>query len=170
MRFYTADFHLGMTDILRFECRGIEFGGIFADINAMNSALLGSCLTKASATDTIIHAGDLYSFKQDRGNKGLLEKPNEVIERIPATFINVRGNHDLHNKVKSLCESMRISMGSRFPDVSISHYPSYDRHAKNCFVQGDIHLCGHVHSQWKHCLDLDNSVLNINVGVDVWNY
>lgn len=25
-------------------------------------------------------------------------------------------------------------------------------------------------NKWKHCLDLDNSVLNINCGVDVWNY
>ena len=31
-------------------------------------------------------------------------------------------------------------------------------------------LCGHVHSKWKHCLDVTSNVLNINVGVDVWKY
>jgi hypothetical protein len=27
-----------------------------------------------------------------------------------------------------------------------------------------------VHGKWKHCLDLDHNILNVNVGVDVWNY
>ena len=168
-RFWTADFHLGMTDCLRFDKRGIAYGGLFKNIDDMNNALLKSCMT-ANEDDIIIHVGDLASFKTDRGSKGLQVKPSKLLECIPASFINIRGNHDLNNKVKSLCDSMRVHLGRRFPDVSVSHYPSYDKRAEGHFNKGDIHICGHVHGKWKHCLDVDNSVLNINVGVDANGY
>lgn len=84
--------------------------------------------------------------------------------------MNLKGNHDISNRVKSLAISMRTALGKRYPNVSVSHYPSYDVHAKGHWLNGDIHLCGHVHSKWKHCLDLTGNVLNINVGVDVWGY
>lgn len=84
-------------------------------------------------------------------------------------FINLKGNHDVNNKVKSIGNVLRTKIGKHL-EVSISHYPSYDRHAEGTFKEGDIHICGHVHGKWKHCLDMTNKVLNINVGVDVWNY
>lgn len=65
---------------------------------------------------------------------------------------------------------MQIHFGSKFPAVFVCHFPSYDRRANGKFLDGSIMLCGHVHNAWKHCLDLDHSVLNINVGVDAWNY
>lgn len=164
VRFFTSDFHFGMTDILRFE------GRPFSSIEKMNEAYLRSCNSRAKEDDTIIHLGDLASYKQDRGNVGLMQKPSELVKKLNATFVNVRGNHDLSNKVKSLCESLRLSLGKMYPDVSASHFPSYDSRAKDHFINGDIHLCGHVHREWKHCLDLTHQVLNINVGVDVWNH
>lgn len=27
-----------------------------------------------------------------------------------------------------------------------------------------------MHKRWKHCLDLTHKCLNINVGIDAWNY
>lgn len=168
-RFWTADFHLGMTDCLRFDKRGLAYGGQFENTDQMNKKFISMCM-QAASDDMIVHVGDLASFKSDRGSKGLDIKPIELLKNIPATFINIRGNHDLNNKVKSLCDSMRIHLGRRFPDVSVSHYPSYDEHAKGHFRKGDIHICGHVHGKWKHCLDVDNQVLNINVGVDVNGY
>lgn len=71
--------------------------------------------------------------------------------------------------MKSIATSLRTSLGPH-KNVSISHYPSYDAKAKGQFLPGDIHICGHVHSAWKHCLDMKHKVLNINVGVDAWNY
>jgi calcineurin-like phosphoesterase family protein len=65
---------------------------------------------------------------------------------------------------------MRIHLGKRFPCVSVSHYPSTDSHSFGQWLPGDIHICGHVHKKWKHFLDVKNKVLNINVGVDVWNF
>lgn len=172
-RWFTADFHLGMKDILKLEHRP------FASIDDMDRALLEECCTRAEVAvetlpngqkcivdkDIIIHAGDLATFGED----GLAASPQRLVAQIPATFINLRGNHDINNKVKSLAVSMRTKIGPH-KHVSISHYPSYDSKAKGHFLPGDIHLCGHVHSAWKHCLDTKRRVLNINIGVDVWDY
>ena len=135
----------------------------------MDEFFMNQCNSLAK-DDVLVHVGDLYSFKNDRNNVGGLKLPNEIINNMKATFINIRGNHDLNNKVKSLCESMRTRLGKSILNVSVSHYPSYDKRAVGNFLKYDIHLCGHVHRKWKHCLDVDNHVLNINVGVDVWNY
>ena len=150
-----------MTDILRFESRP------FKSIDAMNAAIKRSCEQRAKAGDTIIHVGDLYSFGSDRGNSGMKMKPADFLSGIHATFVNLRGNHDLTNRVKSLGDSMRISLGRRYPTVSVCHYPSYDPRCKGHFLDGDIHICGHVHRKWRHCLDLTHKVLNVNVGLDV---
>lgn len=162
-RYWTADFHLSMTDIIRFEERP------FQDIQQMDDFFIQQC-KKLQKDDVIVHVGDLYSFKNDRNFAGGQKKPIDLLDGIAATFINIRGNHDLNNKVKSLCESMRVRLGKSILNVSVSHYPSYDKRAIGNFLKYDIHLCGHVHRKWRHCLDVDNHVLNINVGVDVWNY
>ena len=86
-RFWTADFHLGMSDVLRFENRP------FKSIDEMNDALIQECKRRVTVytdmspdggemvvdKDTIVHVGDLASFKSDRGNKGLEFKPARYI-------------------------------------------------------------------------------------------
>lgn len=119
-RWFTADFHLGMSSILEYEERP------FKTIDDMNNTYIDKCCN-VSRDDIIIHVGDLACFKQDRNSKGLDCKPEFMLKDVKAQFINVRGNHDLNNKVKSLCESMRIHLSKKFPDVSVSHYPTYDR-------------------------------------------
>lgn len=167
-RFFTADFHLGFSALLDIE------KWPFKSIEAHDRALVRSCAERAKPEDTIIHVGDLASVGVDRhgglDSKGLDVKPAEVLAGVKATFVNVRGNHDATNHVKSLCDSMRTSFGKRYPAVSISHYPSYDRRARGQYFDGDVHVCGHVHRQWKYCLDLDHSVLNVNVGCMMWNF
>ena len=167
-RFFSADFHLGFSALLDIEKRP------FNTVDEMNDALVGSCVRLTREDDIIIHLGDLASFGSDNHlgtkSKGLSVKPYELLKGIRATFLNVRGNHDLRNRVKSACDSMQLHLGKRYPNVTAGHYPSYDVRARDYVKRGWINLCGHVHSKWKHCLDLDRSVLNVNVGVDVWEY
>ena len=167
-RFFTSDFHLGFTALLDIE------KWPFKSIEKHDQALIRSCRDRAKPEDVIIHVGDLASVGIDRhdglNSKGLDVKPSEMLSDIKATFVNIRGNHDSSNKVKSLCDCMRTRLGKRYPNVSISHYPSYDHRAVNQFIDGDIHICGHVHNKWKYCLDLDHSVLNINVGCMAWRF
>ena len=177
-KFLTSDWHCGMTDILRFEARP------FKSIDKMDAAFIRSCNQRAKVyyktdaagnkivvdRDIVIHVGDLASFSQDRGNKGLDVKPQELVSQIGATFINLRGNHDLNNKVKSVGSSMTISLGKKHPHVFVCHFPSYDTRCDPIPRGIYLQLCGHVHRKWKHCLDVTNGILNINVGVDVWGY
>lgn len=163
-KWFTADFHLGMTDSLRFDKLP------FKTIEQHDKALLRSCKERAKPEDVIYHLGDLASVKADRGHKGLDVKPNEIIKDIPATFLNIRGNHDLNNHVASICDSMHMFLSKRYPSVSLSHYPTYDPRIDPSCLSAPIHLCGHIHRAWRHCLDLDNKILNINMGCMVWNF
>jgi calcineurin-like phosphoesterase family protein len=131
----------------------------------MNRAIIGRANMQASADDVIVHVGDLACFSS------LAEvKPAELLKQVKATVVNIHGNHDTTNRVKSLCSSMRTQLGKKYTAVSVSHYPTYDRRAEGQFLEGDIHICGHVHERWQHCLDLEHKCLNINVGVDAWQF
>ena len=163
-RFFTADFHLGMSECIRFEKRP------FKNVQEMNSRLVHTCMERTTENDIIYHIGDLASWKSDRGNLGLDVKPMEIVKTIPAQFLNIRGNHDLNNKVTSVCEAMHVHLSRRYPDVVCCHYPSFTDHALKYVQPNGIWICGHVHRSWRHCLDLTNNILNVNVGVDAWNY
>lgn len=163
-KFFTSDFHFGMSAMLSIE------NWPFKSIDKHDMALLRSCKERAKQEDVIYHLGDLCSYGLDRGNKGLDIKPYELIKDISATFINIRGNHDLNNKVKSVCDSMHMFLSKRYPSVSLSHYPTYDRRIDPSCLTAPIHLHGHVHQQFRHCLDLDHRILNINVGCMMWGF
>ena len=168
-RLWTADWHLGSTILLDKKVMG-DAARPFKDVDAMKAAFLKSAAEKVGDDDILVHVGDFASYGIDRGYQGLKEKPAEIIAKLPGKFINLRGNHDINNGVFCLGNSLNLSLGKRYPYVSASHYPSYDKRATGTFADGTVHLCGHVHKKWKHCLDLTHSVLNINVGVDVWGY
>lgn len=168
-RLWTADWHLGSTILLDKKVMG-DAVRPFKDVDAMKAAFLKSAAEKVRDDDILVHVGDFASYGIDRGYQGLKEKPAEIIAKLPGKFINLRGNHDINNGVFCLGNSLNLSLGKRYPYVSASHYPSYDKRAAGTFADGTVHLCGHVHKKWKHCLDLTHSVLNINVGVDAWDY
>lgn len=146
----------------------------FKTIEKHDAALLRSCQQRAKPDDIIIHVGDLASYGKDRhadlNSNGLIVNPMHLIKDIPAIFINIKGNHDNSNRVKSTADSLQIHLGKRYPNVTVGHYPSYDTRSKFYIKNGWINICGHVHSKWKYCLDLDKQVLNINVGCMVWRY
>lgn len=135
----------------------------------MNKVLVSACNYFAGKDDIVVHVGDFLIYGKDRDTITPKISQSEFISQINATFVNIEGNHDDHNKVKSIGSYLRTELGP-FSDVSVSHFPSYDEQAKGQFREGDIHICGHVHGLWKHYIDLKNNVLNINVGVDVWGF
>lgn len=155
-----------------YECKLDDDGNFIVDPTTMKPIIEKRALTKKEVIgkDLIIHVGDLACFGSDRNHSGLEANPQSFIQKINATFINIKGNHDLNNRVKSACTCLQTSLGKRFPNVTVGHYPSYDIHAKDNFREGWIHICGHCHNAWKHCVDVTHNVLNINVGVDVWDF
>ena len=167
-KFFSGDFHFGSSGLMAIE------QWPFKTIEKHDLALIRSCQQRAKPEDVIYHLGDVAQYGDDGHyhirSKGLDVKPSELLKDIPATFINIRGNHDLHNKVKSVCDSMHMFLSKRYPSVSLSHYPTYSEKIDPSCLTAPIHLCAHVHKQWKHCLDLDHRILNVNVGCMMWDF
>ena len=163
-RFFTADWHLSSQLINKIYNRP------FKNVLEMNRLLIDNCNSLVTEDDIVIHVGDFLIYGNDQGEQGLKINPRYFIKKINATFINIEGNHDITNKTKSIGWFVQTHLGSTFPDVSISHYPSYDKKVQDLVKPGWIHLCGHVHNKWKFFLDKEREILNINVGVDVWDY
>ena len=167
-KWFSSDFHFCCEALMKID------KWPFKTIEKHDAALIRSCKERAKPEDTIYHLGDMCLYGNDMHystpDKGLDVKPYELIKDIPATFINIRGNHDLNNKVKSVCDSMHMFLSRRYPSVSLSHYPTYDSRIDPSCLTAPIHLCGHVHSKFRHCLDLDHRILNVNMGCMVWGF
>jgi calcineurin-like phosphoesterase family protein len=162
-RFFSSDFHFNSTCLVEEGVRP------FRSVERMNEVIIQNVNQRCKEDDILIHLGDFIQYGNDRRWTGMKTKPFEFIRKIDPMFVNVQGNHDKNNGMKSVCISMRTHLGRKY-SVSLSHYPSNNPLAKGTFRKGDVHLCGHVHGAWKYFIDFDNKVLNINVGVDVWRF
>lgn len=163
LRFFTSDLHFNSVVLIEKKLRP------FKSVERMNEMLVRNINARCKEDDMLIHLGDFIQYGKDREWAGKKQRPFEFIKQINPMFINIQGNHDEHNKMKSACISMRTHLGKKY-SVSLSHFPSNNPLAKGTFRKGDVHLCGHVHGAWKYFIDFDNKVLNINVGVDAWKY
>jgi calcineurin-like phosphoesterase family protein len=167
-RYFTADLHLGSARVLELCKRP------FLDNIEMTDKLIQNCNEIAREKDDVLyHIGDLYCLKDDNGSPGMLLPWRETQKRFTAKVINIEGNHDPTNGVKSMATSMRMTIGKVF-NVVLCHYPSTDPRSKLHLKPGDINICGHNHSPFsngeKFFVDKVNKVLNINVGIDLWDY
>ena len=174
-RFFTSDWHLCSPGIIQCAHRP------FKTTEQMNKRIIQLANSKAKdKTDVIIHLGDFIQYNKDKHYEdkrcvgGEKIKPKEFINQLNASFINIEGNHDPSNKMKSFCKFIKdFNIGS-FEDASIGHYPSHMEEAKGQFTSHKfkkdwtIRLCGHVHQWWKYYFDEENRILNINVGLDAW--
>lgn len=163
-RFFTSDLHFCSTVMVEQKLRP------FNSVERMNEIILKNINSRCGEDDILIHVGDFIQYGNDRTWSGTKINPREIISEIRPTFVNIEGNHDRTNKVKSVCQSMRTTLGKKYTSVSVSHYPSTNINARGTFRRGDVHLCGHVHGSWKYLIDFENKILNVNVGVDAWNY
>lgn len=166
-KFFTADLHLGHGNIISYCNRP------FKSIEHMNKQLICRINERAKHDDVIIHAGDLACYGKDRGIEFNRTNPRLYLNNINAKVIPLKGNHDINNKVKYVGTGMIVSIGKIGP-VTIAHYPTNDPKCPKQFTVKndimDIHLCGHVHQSWKHFYDKEHNKLNINIGIDVWDY
>lgn len=174
-RFFTSDFHLSDQLIIDKKIRS------FKNAERMNDVIIKNCNQRCKEDDMLIHCGDFYCYKGDRGFTGGTVNPIELVKKIRASFINIRGNHDDNNKVKSFCDSMRTTLGKKYQAVSVGHFPSDNLRSRGTFHKGDIRIHGHIHCRYdektgrlikpqKFHIDFENKVLNINVNCELWNF
>lgn len=170
---FTADLHLGHTNIIRYSARP------FSDAEAMNRALIAGWNEVVDEGDDVWMLGDFAMGKIDetlplvgelRGRKVLLagnhdrcweehgRRANGWEERyLDAGFAEVRQgqlNIDISGVTALACH---------FPYRGDSH--DHDRYAEQRPVDRGAWLVhGHVHERWQQRGRM------INVGVDAWNY
>lgn len=168
-RFFTADWHLNSLLTIQRESRPFAsavVAGIQLKAIANQACGLGSLL---------FHVGDFCLTSPDRHDNED-DIPDQIsaeswLQGMAPTVILLEGNHDKQNAVPCAGTMMMLDLTPSLKHVSVSHWPS--SHAAYCGPLGSkhvhVHICGHVHRAWLAFYDAAARVLNINVGVDVWD-
>lgn len=151
MIWFTADLHLGHTNIIR------HCGRPFDSVAEMDEAILSAINYVVDQADTLWVLGD-FAF---RGRS-----PSHYRERIKCRDVRLLvGNHDHRGR----CESAGFSFVGDVSQISIgrqriwmSHYPHRSWPASH---HGSWHLYGHVHGRMAG-EDRERQTNSLDVGVD----
>ena len=175
-RYFTSDFHFNSTLINKYANRPRREAldaGIFLVVNA-NAVL--------SDEDVLFHVGDFCLTSPDRHGKEVDNpidlSPDYWKTQLKSRLVLLAGNHDDGHSFEADCKSLTVDLNQNYRNVTVAHYPSTHENyryvgngnCKSCSSGIHVHLCGHVHDKWLLFFDAKKRVLNVNVGVDVWNY
>ena len=167
MDFFTSDWHLNDELILKVCKRN------FKSAARMTEVIVDRANQRAKLkSDNIIHVGDFIQRGLDRGtgDKETQVSAKAVLANLWANVILIEGNHDENNRCHTVGKVLFRKVG-KF-DCIVQHYPSTVDESI-CFRNPSgliINICGHVHDKWAFKLDEQLSVLNVNVGIDIYPY
>jgi len=177
MRYFTSDWHLNSNNIIEYAKRP------YKDAKDALFQLMKTCNLKMKMTceDTLIHVGDFILIGSDRHDKKLgadeetdcQVSAKAAIAGVFANLVLLSGNHDDGHNVETAGKSMVLDLNQNWRNVSVGHYPSYAKEYlgwNGTEKHPHVHLCGHVHDKWLIFWDDKKKVMNVNVGIDVWNY
>ena len=173
MRYFTSDLHLGSALINKYAHR--PFSSAQEAVEKLTDNIYQTC----DCFDSLIHVGDFMLSGADRHgseeDRGLDMTLRDYLSDINTRVTLLSGNHDDGHNCEADCKSMVLDLNQNYRNVYVNHFPSYhpDYHGpQNGWKHNayDINLCGHVHDKWLMKWDAEKHVLNVNVGVDVWDY
>lgn len=154
---FTADDHFNHGNIIKYCNRP------FKNVEEMNETIISKHNARVDDDDIVFDLGD-FMFRNSPGGKpgeGKQDKSLVFLRRLKGRRINVKGNHDRNNSLKTCIEKIYIRYGGY--DICLVHNPA---HAD---PKCELNLVGHVHSAWK-IKRLNAKSIMINVGVDVHNF
>ena len=161
MRYYTADYHFGHKNILKYENRP------FKNIDIMDKELIKLTNSKLSPGDELYIIGDFGWFGSNRIHyyETLMNKFRDDVK-----YHLILGNHDKLNPFQYIDVGFTSVHTSLIVEVEgikclLNHDPCVYDIAQR---EGLFLIHGHVHSLYKHLIQINKEVLN--VGVDVWDY
>lgn len=175
-RYFTSDLHLGSALINKYANRP------FKDAKEALERLTDNICATCDCFDTLIHVGDFMLSGADRHgdeeDHGLSMSLRDYLAEINPRIILLAGNHDDGHNCEADAKSLTLNLNQNYYNVTVGHYPSLhenyryigNNNRRSCKHGVHIHLCGHVHEKWLLQYDAKQHVLNINVGVDVWDY
>ena len=179
MKFFTADLHFGHANIIKYCNRP------FVSVLDMNDGLIDRWNARVSPSDEVYVLGD---FSLGTSQLELRKRLNGIVFLVP-------GNHDKCHQVfhKNKPEKFHAVTTKYYDagfivlpeqlDLSLSDdvrvrlchlpYKGIDEEGLQKFrlepSEERALLCGHVHQSWK-TLNHNNYPIQVNVGVDVWDY
>lgn len=171
-RLFTADWHLGSTLVWKCEHRPGK------DALDAGIALAGMCNGMARPEDTVVHVGDFILAGHDR-HSGFdddatgMPSQDEWLRKLEPSFFLVEGNHDNGHNGVAAAKCLLLDLSRSFRNVTVGHFPSCSKSYAGLYGskhRPHLHLCGHVHGKWKAFYDSKACVLDVNVGVDVWDF
>ena len=157
MEYFSSDFHLGHTNVIRYDNRP------FLNIHLMNETILSNLEALLKKGDKLFYLGDFCLSGMKNANEFLSR-----ISNTQADLFFIRGNHDsreiriLYDKYGSyLGEQKTISVQKQA--IVLNHYRMdvWDRSH-----YGSWHLHGHSH----HGLPERKDKYIIDVGCNGWDY
>lgn len=164
---FTSDTHYGHAAVLGFCSRP------FADVDAMNEALIANYNAVVPEGAVVVWAGDAFL-------RTSVEDAAAILARLNGMKLLVRGNHDgtfskcTRMGFSIVTDELQLRMGGR--QVRVSHFPYagspyHDGTPDHRFLsrrperrKGEALLHGHTHRPERQ---RDNM---IHVGVDAWDY
>lgn len=154
MIYFTSDLHLDHANIIKYCARP------FGSIGEMNAALIENWNARVGLGDVVYVIGDFALSSRER--------IAELRSKLGGTIVLVRGNHDRSEKAlrecgfDDVCNELRLRLADQL--LYLCHIPQYRNFGYAPFTPGEVHLCGHVHTDWKRLGNI------INVGVDQWGF
>jgi len=184
--FLTADYHFGHAMIAKYTERPWfkKYRPDFAtDADAiacateMDAGLISFANERVKPEDRVIHVGDFMNRGRAAGVPGLRKYWQDYIKALNGYWTLLKGNHDAQNKVKVVGEYLFFEHAGK--KIFASHYPTDSDHHDPALIDyvhnyTDFAVVGHVHTSWQvKRVPVSHgrpTYLNINVGIDVWNY
>ena len=168
MDFFTSDWHLN-DELILSVCKRP-----FKSAKRMSEVYIKQANQRAKLkSDNIIHVGDFIQRGLDRGT-GIREDQisvKDALSQLAANVILLEGNHDENNRCNTIGKILLRKVGKL--DCIVQHYPSgskgYIDYAPR-YPYVVVNICGHVHDKWAFNYDAKFSVLNVNVGIDIYPY
>lgn len=149
MKYYTADYHLGETDLSR-------LFRPFRTAGEMFTTLLSNHNKIVSDNDTVYMVGDIISQRSDSYHYWLSQMP-----KFKGKKILVCGNHEPKNKnlLSEYFDQVVDGIDDQIGQIKlfVNHFPHFG-------VPEKFNLVGHVHGSWRVQLNM------LNVGVDVHHF
>ena len=180
LRFWTADLHLGHPSIVLYCKRPFVPEGTtaFRDkehavevAKKMNTRLIANINERCKPEDALVHVGDFCTKGVAKEVEGLRLKYSDYLREIHCRVTLLEGNHDSQNGTKTIGRHLFTTIHGQ--SVFVSHYPTENIEFAPALIEYArancaFAICGHVHDSWK--FKVIDGLLNVNVGVDQWNY
>lgn len=160
MIYFTADLHLGHSNLLKISNRP------FTDVEEMDKILIANWNKRVKGNDTVYILGDLCYKCND---------PERYLAQLKGKKILIRGNHDAWvDKLEkdkyfiTVTSFLEQSLFGRI--ITFCHYPMLEwrgsRKGAECARLG-YHIHGHIHDRTKGYAPLFSMHNALNAGVDI---